>query len=116
MDTIQLNDNMIVYPYKGGLKTSPCNDLVAIESYKPFIKLIFKDGKTLVRASLASIEKKLDSYFVKISRQVIVNMHYASGYRSKNRVYRIYLTNGLEFKVSELRDKDVRNAFRSPDQ
>lgn len=113
MDTIKLKNNSIVYSYKGGLKTSLCNDLLAIESDKPFIRLIFKNEKVLVRASMISIETRLEDYFVRISRLVIINMHYASEYRLKNGVYQIHLTNGSEYKISERREKAVQSAFLS---
>lgn len=111
MDIIQLKNNSIVYSYKGGLKTSLCNDLVAIVCDKPFIRLVFRNEKVLIRASLITIETQLEDYFVRISRQVIINMYHVSEYISKNGIYWVYLTNNLEYKVSERREKAVRSAF-----
>lgn len=111
MDIIQLKDGAIIYSYKGGLKTSLCTDLVAIECDKPFIRLVFNNEKVLVRASLIAIETKLEDYFVKVSRQVIINVHHTSEYKFKNGAYWVYLGNGSEYKISERRKKIVRSAF-----
>lgn len=111
MDIIQLKDNSIIYSYKGGLKTSLCCDLFAIECDKPFIRLVFTNEKVLVRASMITIETRLEDYFVRISRQIIINMHHVFEYTWKNGSYWVYLVNGLEYKVSERRVKAVRSAF-----
>ena len=84
MDTIKIKDNSFVYSYKGGLKTAFCRDLVAIECDKPFIWLVFNNEKVLVRASLTAVETQVQNYFIRVSRQVIVNMHHVSELLFKN--------------------------------
>ncbi|RHJ85306.1 LytTR family DNA-binding domain-containing protein [Parabacteroides sp. AM08-6] len=111
MDIVKVKDNSIVYSYKGGLKISCCSDLIVAKSDKPFIWLIFVNEKVLLRISLNSIETLLQSYFVRISRQVIVNMHHVSEFSFERGSYRICLNNGLTYKVSERREKIVRDAF-----
>ena len=111
MDTIKIKDNSFVYSYKGGLKTAFCRDLVAIECDKPFIWLVFNNEKVLVRASLTAVETQLQNYFIRVSRQVIVNMHHVSELLFKNGSYWLLLTKGAEYKVSERREKAVRAAF-----
>ena len=44
MDILKVKDNMIIYSYRNGLKTSLHSDLVALVYNKPNIWLIFKDG------------------------------------------------------------------------
>ena len=111
MDTIKIKDNSFVYSYKGGLKTAFCRDLVAIECDKPFIWLVFNNEKVLVRASLTAVETQVQNYLIRVSRQVIVNMHHVSELLFKNGSYWLLLTKGLEYKVSERREKAVRAAF-----
>lgn len=111
MDIVKVKDNSIVYTYKGGLKTSCCSDLIAVECDKPFIWLIFKNEKVLVRTSLNTVEALLQTYFIRISRQVIVNMHHVSELPFENGSYWIYLKNGVKYKVSERREKAVRLTF-----
>lgn len=43
MDILKVKDNMIIYSYRNGLKTSLHSDLVALVYNKPNIWLIFKD-------------------------------------------------------------------------
>lgn len=85
--------------------------MLAIECDKPFVRLVFKNEIVLVRASMISIETQLENYFVKISRQVIINMHHVSDYILKNGAYLVHLTNGLEYKVSERREKALQSAY-----
>lgn len=44
MDTLLFKRNTFTYSYKGGLKTSYYEDLLAIESDKPFVKLNLIDS------------------------------------------------------------------------
>ena len=85
--------------------------MVAIECDKPFIWLVFNNEKVLVRASLTAVETQLQNYFIRVSRQVIVNMHHVSELLFKNGSYWLLLTKGAEYKVSERREKAVRAAF-----
>ncbi|RHR61818.1 LytTR family DNA-binding domain-containing protein [Parabacteroides sp. AF17-28] len=111
MDTLIVKGDQLGYSYNGGLKTSSCNDLVAIVCDKPNIWLKFKDKECLLRVSLLKIEIQLQEYFMKINRQVIVNMNHVSELVFKGGAYWVYLKNGMEFKVSERREKKVRESF-----
>lgn len=111
MDIIEVKGESLVHSYKGGLKISFCNDLLAVECDKPFIWLIFKDEKVLVRVSLITIEIQLQNYFVRINRRVIINMQHVTQFIFKNGSYWIYFQKGIEYKVSERREKYVKSAF-----
>ncbi len=111
MEIIKVKDQSLVYSYKGGLKISFCFDLIAIECDKPFIRLIFKDEKVLVRVSMVTIETQLHNCFVKINRRVIVNMHHVTEFIFKDGSYWICFKKGIEYKVSERREKTVKSAF-----
>jgi len=111
MDIIKIQGNSIVYSYKGGLKTAFCRDLVAIECEKPFIRLVLNNDKILVRASLTVVETQLQDYFIRVNRQVIVNMHHVSELLLKNGSYWLLLSKGLKYRVSERREKAVRTAY-----
>lgn len=111
MDIIKVKDESLIYTYKGGLKISFCCDLLAIECDKPFIRLIFKNEKVLIRVSLFTIETQLQNHFVRINRQVIVNVLYVTELIFKDGSYWICFPKGLEYKVSERREKTVRSAI-----
>lgn len=111
MDTIIVKNDSIVYSYRGGLKNSCCSDLVVLVCNKPNIWLIFKNEEVLVNASMIKMESLLQSNFVRINRQIIVNMHHVSEFIFKDGSYWIHLKRGLEYKISERREKAVRAAF-----
>ena len=111
MDTLKVKDNMIIYSYRNGLKTSLCNDLVALVYNKTNIWLIFKNEEVLIHISMIQIEYLLQNNFIRINRQVIVNMHHASELIFKDGAYWIHLKRDLEYKISERRKKSVREAF-----
>ena len=111
MDTLKVKDNMIIYSYRNGLKTSFCSDLIALVYNKPNIWLIFKNEEVLVHRSMIQMESVLQSNFTRINRQVIVNMYHVSEFIFKGGSYWIHLKNGLEYKISERREKAVREAF-----
>lgn len=111
MDILKVKDNMIIYSYRNGLKTSLHSDLVALVYNKPNIWLIFKDEEVLVHVSILQIESVLQNNFTRINRQVIVNMNHVSEFIFKDGSYWIHLKRGLEYKISERRKKAVREAF-----
>ena len=111
MDILKVKDNMIIYSYRNGLKTSLHSDLVALVYNKPNIWLIFKDEEVLVHVSMLQIESVLQNNFTRINRQVIVNMNHVSEFIFKDGSYWIHLKRGLEYKISERRKKAVRDAF-----
>lgn len=111
MDILKVKDNMIIYSYRNGLKTSLHSDLVALGYNKPNIWLIFKDEEVLVHVSMLQIESVLQNNFTRINRQVIVNMNHVSEFIFKDGSYWIHLKRGLEYKISERRKKAVREAF-----
>ena len=111
MDILKVKDNMIIYSYRNGLKTSLHSDLVALVYNKPNIWLIFKDEEVLVHVSMLQIESVLKNNFTRINRQVIVNMNHVSEFIFKDGSYWIHLKRGLEYKISERRKKAVREAF-----
>ena len=111
MDILKVKDNMIIYSYRNGLKTSLHSDLVALVYNKPNIWLIFKDEEVLVHVSMLQIESVLQNNCTRINRQVIVNMNHVSEFIFKDGSYWIHLKRGLEYKISERRKKAVREAF-----
>ena len=111
MDILKVKDNMIIYSYRNGLKTSLHSDLVALVYNKPNIWLIFKDEEVLVHVSMLQIESVLQNNFTRINRQVIVNMNHVYEFIFKDGSYWIHLKRGLEYKISERRKKAVREAF-----
>ena len=111
MDILKVKDNMIIYSYRNGLKTSLHSDLVALVYNKPNIWQIFKDEEVLVHVSMLQIESVLQNNFTRINRQVIVNMNHVSEFIFKDGSYWIHLKRGLEYKISERRKKAVREAF-----
>lgn len=111
MDTVQVKDDSIIYSYKGGFKISDCCDLIAIECNKPLVNLIFRDKTIVVCTSLSSVETRLPTCFVKISRQVVFNMHYVSEFVYEDGSYWIYSKKGTKYKVSKRREKSVRSAI-----
>ena len=113
MDTIEVKDDMIIYSYKNGLKTSWCSDLAALVYNKPNMWLVFKDEEVLVHISMIQIESVLQCNFIRINRQVIVNMYHVSEFIFKDGSYWIHLKSGLKYKISERREKAVREAFLS---
>lgn len=111
MDILKVKDNMIIYSYRNGLKTSLHSDLVALVYNKPNIWLIFKDEEVLVHVSMLQIESVLQNNFTRINRQVIVNMNHVSEFIFKDGSYWIHLKRGLEYKISERRKKSSPRGF-----
>lgn len=111
MDIIELKDRTLSYSYNGGLKTSMYSELIAIKSDRPYVLLVFKEECVLVRVSMCSIEKQLQSCFIRISRQVIVNMSLASEFLFDDDSYWVHLPNDKKYKVSKRREKSVEAAF-----
>lgn len=111
MDTLKVKDNIIIYSYKNGLKASLCNDLIALVYNKPNIWLILKNEEVLIHISMTQIEYLLQNNFIRINRQVIINMCHATELIFKDGAYWIHLKRDLEYKISERRKKSVWEAF-----
>lgn len=111
MDTFVFKENSFVCSHKGGLVTFSYEDLVSIESEKPLIRLRLNEMTISVKTTLCNIENHLNVFFVRVNRQVIVNMKYANRIICNPKEDRIQLKNGLEYKISERKKRDVRLSF-----
>lgn len=111
METLIFKENVFICSYKGGLKTSSYEELLAIECDKPLVKFRLKECALAVKGSLSSVENSLSACFVRINRQVIVNMKLARQIVLKNGEHWLQLLGDVEYKISERRRKYVYSAY-----
>lgn len=111
MEILILKENSFVCSHKGGLVTFSYEDLISIECEKPLIRLRLNEMTISIKTTLCNIENHLDVFFVRVNRQVIVNMKYAIQIISNPKEDRIQLKNGLEYKISERKKRNVRLSF-----
>ena len=112
MDILDFKDNYLIYSNKGTLSKVSYEDLLVIESDKPFVWFYLKKTKFLIQCSLVLVAKSLKNYFVQINRQVIVNMKYVECIVFEQASYWVKMKTGVMYRISERREKKVRNSFR----
>lgn len=112
MDILDFKDDYFIYSHKGNLLKASYEDLLVVECDKPFVCFYLKETKFLVQSPLDNVAKSLKEYFVQINRQVIVNMKHVECIVCQQASYWIMMKNGVQYKISERREKIVRNAFR----
>lgn len=111
MDTLILKENSFICSYKGGLTTFLYEEVLSIESDKPFVKFKLKNHIVLSKTSLSTVEEKLPACFIRINRQVVVNMKHVNKIVLENGTYRIQLNGDIEYKISERKIKAVKTAY-----
>ncbi len=52
----------------------PFDEIIAIESDKPYVVIFTKQYKHVVRCTLTTLERKLPEFFCRCNRSVIVNL------------------------------------------
>lgn len=112
MNILDFKGDYFVYCHKGNLLKASYEDLFAVECDKPFVCFYLKDKKFFVQCSLEFVAKSLKDYFIQVNRQVIVNMKHVESIICQQRSYSVRMKNGTQFKISERREKTVRDAFR----
>lgn len=111
METLKFKENEFICSYKGGLKTCSYEELLAVECDKPLVKFRLKECILVVKGSLSSVEDNLSACFIRINRQVVVNMKRAKQIVVTNGEYWLHLMGDIEYKISERRRKDVYTAY-----
>ena len=112
MNMLDFKEDIFVYSHKGNLSKASYEDLFVVECDKPFVCFHLKDEKILVQCSLEFVANSLKVYFIQVNRQVIVNMKHVESIICKQASYSVRMKNGAQFKISERREKIVRDAFR----
>lgn len=112
MNILDFKEDCFIYSIKGNLSKASYEDLLVVECDKPFVCFYLKERKFFVQCSLESVAKSLKEYFVQVNRRVIVNMKYVEGIICHKASYWVRMKNGAQFKISERREKTIRNAFR----
>ncbi|RKU65096.1 LytTR family DNA-binding domain-containing protein [Parabacteroides sp. AF17-3] len=112
MEILDFKDDYFIYSNRGGLSKAFYDDLFVVECDKPFVCFYLKDKKFLVQCTLATIAKSLKDYFVQVNRQVIVNMKHVEHIVCLRGSYWVMMKNRVQYKISERREKTVRDAFR----
>ena len=113
MNILDFKEDSFIYSHKGNLVKASYEDLFVLECDKPFVCFYLKDKKILVQCSLEFVAKSLKDYFVQVNRRVIVNMKHVESIICQQAAYWVRMKNGTQFKISERREKTVRDAFRS---
>lgn len=99
-------------PYQENLQKASFDDIISIECDKPYVKFHLKTSKSFaVEMSLLKVGKNLKEEFVKVNRQVIVNMKNAQRILLDTNGYSIQMLNGLKYKISIRLVSTVRAAF-----
>lgn len=112
MNILDFKKDSFLYSHKGNLSKASYEDLFVVECDKPFVCFYLKDKKIFVQCSLESVAKSLKDYFVQVNRRVIVNMKHVESIICQQASYWVRMKNGAQFKISERREKTVRDAFR----
>jgi hypothetical protein len=112
MEILDFKDDYFIYSNRGNLSKAFYDDLLVVECDKPFVCFYLKDKKILIQCTLATITKSLKDYFVQVNRQVIVNMKHVDRIIYQQTSYWVMMKNGVQYKISERREKIVRDAFR----
>lgn len=107
MDVLICKEDYFVHSIKGGLTTTFYQDLLALECDKPLVRFRLKDSIFSLKASLCDIEKHLDVFFIRINRQIIINIKFAKQIICKQGGYWIQMEGGREYKISERRKRVV---------
>ncbi|WP_449039904.1 LytTR family transcriptional regulator DNA-binding domain-containing protein [Parabacteroides goldsteinii] len=111
MDVLIFKENTFVCSYNGGLITVAYEDLLAIECDKPLVRLRLKENTISVTTTLCKISNQLRIPFVRVNRQVIVNMALAKQLVGSKDGYWILLQGDLLYKISARQVKSVRLSF-----
>lgn len=111
MDILDFKEDCIIYSNKRNLLKVSYEDILVVECDKPFVCFHLKDRKFLLQRSLESVSKSLKEYFIQINRRTIVNMKHAECIVYQQNSYWIMMENGVQYKISERREKEVRGAF-----
>lgn len=112
MNILDFKEDFFIYSNKGNLSKASYEDLLVVECDKPFICFYLKEKKFLLQCSLESVAKSLKEYFIQVNRQVIVNMKHVDRIIYQQTSYWVMMKNGVQYKISERREKIVRDAFR----
>ena len=111
MDMVIFKKNSFICSYKGGLITTSYEDLYAIEYDKPLVRFRLRETTSSVMTTLCNLESQLNTSFIRVNRQIIVNMIFAKQIVCKPDGCWILLKGDLEYKISERKIKYVRLSF-----
>ena len=112
MNILDFKEDSFIYSNKGNLSKAFYKGLLVIECDKPFVCFYLKERKFLVQCSLESVAKSLKEYFIQVNRRVIVNMKHVECIICLQASYWVKMKNGIQYKISERREKIVHEAFR----
>lgn len=112
MDILDFKNDYFIYSNRGNLSKVFYEDLFVIECDKPFVCFYLRDKKFYIQRTLEIVAKSLKEYFIQVNRQVIVNMKQVERIICRQTSYWIIMQNGSEYRISERREKVVREAFR----
>ncbi|MFV0585033.1 MAG: LytTR family transcriptional regulator DNA-binding domain-containing protein [Parabacteroides gordonii] len=111
MNILDFKEDYFIYSNRGNLSKASYEDLLVVECDKPFVCFYLRERKFLVQCSLESVAKSLKEYFIQVNRRVIVNMKHVDRIIYQQRSYWVMMKNGIQYKISERREKIVRDAF-----
>ena len=111
MESVYFKDDFLLYTHKGNIEKITYGDIVSIECDKPYVKFCLANAKSFsIQQSLFVVGNYLKQEFVKVNRQVIVNMRYAQKIVFEGKQCYVYLK-GFKYKISVRLEKAVRVAF-----
>jgi DNA-binding LytR/AlgR family response regulator len=86
-------------------------DIAWLEGIDNYTMVYFLNGqKLLVSKTLSAFDSALPPHnFLRLNRQVIVNIHRISAWRTRNRALTVTLNNGLSWVVSRRKLSKVKN-------
>ena len=111
MESVHFKDDFLLYTHKGNIEKIMYGDIVSIECDKPYVKFCLTSSKSFsIQQSLLMVGNCLKQEFVRVNRQVIVNMRYAQKIVFEGKQSYVYLK-GFKYKISVRLEKAVRVAF-----
>lgn len=105
----QFNKNYLIVTTEHINKKIPLSNIMYIESQRNYTYIYQFDGEEYIKAriSLTTIQKSLNSDFIKIAKGIIVNAKYILSIKSNN----IIMKNNVTFTISRYLKNDVIHQY-----
>lgn len=113
MEELTFEGTFFKYSNKNNIWGVEYDDIISIESDKPYIRFLLDGSKKIVmKKSLLDVQKNLNErLFVRINRKTIVNIKKVQSVVKNGDVYTLSMQNGLEYVVSIRTVSLVRKYF-----
>lgn len=109
---LDFKELFLIYSHRGSVRKIPYEEILSIECDKPYVEFRLKNSKHFsVKTSLLEIQKNLNLEFLRVNRQIIVNMKNAQFLISDAKGCWIQMEDNLRYQISVRLQAAVRVAF-----